>query len=155
MKKIPLTQGKFAFVDDEDFERVNQYRWHIITDGNKKLYAASNIKGERVLMHRFLINIPKGFETDHKNGNSLDNRKENLRKATHGQNIHNSKLRKDNTSGFKGVRKQGNKYIARIQINNKQIHLGYFDTALQAAQAYKSASLKYFGKFYNEPFSSD
>ena len=100
MKYIPLTQGKLAIVDDEDFEWLSQWKWHF----NRKKYAARTINHSgKLYMHQVILNTPKGMLSDHRNGNGLDNRRKNLRACNVQQNKANSRLPKNNTSGFKGV----------------------------------------------------
>jgi len=146
--KIPLTQGRFALIDDGDFEKVSRYKWYFDKIG----YAGANlpmIKGKRgtIRMHRLLMDFPKRSEIDHVNGNGLDNRKSNLRLCTHAQNIHNSKKRKDNTSGYFGVKRNGNNWCATIWLNMKGISLGTYKTKREAALAYNKGALKYHGEF--------
>ena len=154
MKKIALTQGKFAIVDDEDFEWLNQWKWYLGSDG----YAARTIVFKRIdgkqpkkniYMHRLLIKISKGFETDHINRNKLDNRKVNLRRVNRSQNSINISLRSNNVSGFKGVHwnKQRNKWRVKLNVNKKEIYLGLYVTQEEAALAYNQAAQKYFGEF--------
>lgn len=101
-------------------------------------------------IHRLLLGAtdPK-IQVDHINGNKLDNRKKNLRLATNQQNQYNVGLRKDNTSGYKGVSwyKKGKKWHAAIRNGNKSIHLGYFKTAVEAARAYDKAAVEFFGEY--------
>jgi len=152
-KQIPLTQGKFALVDDEDFEFLSQWKWLY-----HKGYAVRNRfigifkkykKVEHICMHRVIVNTPVGKETDHVNGDKLDNRKENLRICTREQNSRNRKLDIDSTSGFKGVFWMGErqKWRSGIRVNSKFLYLGYFKTALEAAKAYNIAARRYFGRF--------
>lgn len=152
--KIKLTQDKYAIVDDEDFEYLNQWKWyyrrnHKKDDGYAIRGKWNNNKQnmDNIRMHRVILGAPKNKKIDHVNGNSLDNRKSNLRYATNTQNIQNSKIRKDNSTGFKGVHKKGKKYQARITINKKLILLGYFYDKVAAGNAYKLAANKYFGEF--------
>lgn len=100
-------------------------------------------------MHRLLTNAPKGSQVDHINGDKLDNRKINLRVCTHSQNQINRGKQKNNTSGFKGVypQKQSKKYRAKISVNGKEYHLGYFDCPIEAAKAYNAATLNYHEEF--------
>lgn len=150
--KITLSQGKFSLIDEEDFERVNQYKWHLFKSSNKE-YAATNMKingkVKVIKLHRFLLNAPKGIEVDHKNGDGLDNRKINIRLCTDAENSHNRKISK-NKSGYKGVFIRPNgKCFAYISVNNKRIHLGEFTNPKDAARTYNKAALKYHGEFAN------
>ncbi|MEK6878312.1 MAG: HNH endonuclease [Nanoarchaeota archaeon] len=155
MKLIKLTQDKFAKVDDRDFGKVNQYKWYF----SNKQGAATQIhisgsnwrertqRKKTILMHRFILDAPKYVEVDHINGNRLDNRRKNIRLCAHADNMRNLKLRKDNTSGYKGVTKSYGKWTAHIQFNKKGINLGYFKDKKDAAKAYNEAAKKYFGEF--------
>jgi hypothetical protein len=143
MKEIKLTQGYIAIVDGEDYERFSQYKWHY-----NQGYA---VRKPGILMHREINKTKQGCHTDHINGNMLDNRKANLRTCTASQNAMNSKLSKNNKSGFKGVywRKDTEKWRAKIVINRKTIHLGHYDSRIVAARAYNEAALKYHGNMQN------
>lgn len=152
MKEIPLTQGKVVLVDDDDYEKLNQFNWFAHWSGwgwralrNKWV----NGKGETIFMHREILNAPKGTQVDHINGNSLDNRKENLRFCTNQQNSFNRQAQKNNKLGIKGVswKKSHKKFMARIKVGEKVIHLGHFDSAIKAALVYQEAEKKYFGEF--------
>ena len=163
INKIPLTQGKFAFVDDEDFEWLSQWKWHYSTR-----YAARSVhlgvfngvqKRKRVFMHKAILEKYLGTkelqETDHINCDSLDNRKCNLRLATRKQNGSNRRIPKSNTSGYKGVSwdktttNRDKKWLARIKVNNRLINLGRYLTKEEAAQVYNQAASQYFGEFSN------
>jgi hypothetical protein len=153
-KIIVLTMGLSAIVDDEDYECLTQHKWSVC-GGKGKFYARrhSHFEGKKsihIAMHTQLMKTPKGMEVDHINGNSLDNRKDNLRVCTRAENIRNSrKKRKKASSIYRGVswRKVNKKWVARIQYNKKYIHLGYFDTEEDAANCYNEAARKYFGEF--------
>lgn len=142
---IPLTRGKVAIVDDDDFERINAYKWFYHSQG----YAACMFGRKMVLMHRVIMNTPQGMETDHANRDRLDNRRENLRICTQSQNQSNRAIGTNNTSGYKGVswRPEKSKWLAHITVNGQRKHLGYFDTPEQAADAYDEASRKYHMEF--------
>jgi hypothetical protein len=150
---IPLTQGQNAIVDAEDFEQLSKWDWHArFEPRGKKFYAQR--KGPPpdypiILMHREILGCSPEEEPDHKNGNSLDNRKQNLRKGTHAQNLLNKRKGVDNRSGFKGVywKKQLGKWASQITFNGKQHHLGYFLSSEDAARAYDSAAREYHGEF--------
>ncbi len=154
MKRIPLSQGAFALVDDEDYGSLIKYRWFLHKDKRIK-YAFRNARDTqsgkriRVLMHRQILGTRQGFETDHINHNGIDNRRQNIRECNSSQNQHNAKLRTDNTSGYKGVSRvsASKTWQARIRHMGKSIYLGAFPTAIKAAEAYDEAALKYFGEF--------
>lgn len=142
--KIKLTQGKFAIVDDRDYEWLNQWEWYYSSKG----YAVRGYP-KRVLMHRVILNTPDGLETDHINLNRLDNRRSNLRSVTSSQNNINKLLREDNKSGFKGVywHKASKKWLAQISLNRKHYYLGIFVNPKEAAFVYDQAALKYHREF--------
>ncbi len=135
MRKIFLTQGMFAIVDDDDFGRLNSQRW-CADKRNTKYKTEFVARNGQTLMHRVIMKAKEGEEVDHINGNSLDNRKSNLRIVTRRQNAQN---RHDNrTSRFPGVswNKGKNKWECRIRINGHKKHVGYFKNEEKAAQAY-------------------
>ena len=142
MKLIPLASGWIAKVDDEDFDFLIKTKWHCNTG-----YACSS-NGLR--MHRVITQAPDGMHVDHIDGNKLNNQKSNLRICTNAQNRRNQKRRESNLSGFKGVRRNLspiNPWTAQIKLNNKQINLGVFKTAKEAALAYDVAAKIHHGEF--------
>jgi hypothetical protein len=159
-RRIPLTEGKFTIVDPADFYRLNNFYW--LTCGkNDNLYAARLIRTptgrlNTILMHKEILNAPPGLLVDHRNTDSLDNRKANLRLATHSQNSCNSRRDKSNTySRFRGVSfsKRKQKWFAAIRANGKKIWLGYFDDEFSAALAYDRAAREYHREFARTNFS--
>ena len=153
-KLIPLTQGKFAIVDEDDYEPLMLRKWQFISTG----YAVSNTqisykKGKQkikfIFMHREILQTPNGMQTDHINGNRLDNRKCNLRICTPMQNMHNRKRDTNSTSIYKGVSWNTNdkSWRAQIGINGEKIHLGCFKSEVMAAKAYNEAAIKYHKEF--------
>lgn len=145
MRRIKLSRGKYSIVDDEDFEKVSQFKWTFGTNG----YAFRNIKRDKsmIYLHRFLICPPEGMIVDHINQDKLDNRKINLRICTHSQNHANQGLQKNNTSGFRGVTKNGEKWEARVKHFGKTLHFGLFDSKIMAAKQYNKKAVELFGKF--------
>jgi len=154
MKYIELTQGYKTMVDDEDFEWLNQWKWHLKNTG-KNLYAARGIwdndRGNNrfIRMHRLIMGASGSIQVDHINRNTLDNRRCNLRLCDNAQNHWNSGVKRNNTSGFKGVDwlKKNKKWRARLHFHGKEVHIGCFKNKLDAALAYNEAALKYFGEF--------
>jgi hypothetical protein len=154
-KEIQLTQGKVALVDDEDYEYLMQWKWFANKKGST-FYAVrslhSNNVRKTIFMHRLITNnINTKMQTDHLNGNGLDNRKINLRICTTSQNSMNRGLQINNTTGFKGVNydKFSNKFRAQIRVNNIYKNLGYYIDPKDAARAYNEAAIKYHGEFAN------
>jgi len=151
MKKIQLTQGKVALVDDEDYELVSLFNWQY-HNNNKVERAVSSFRlNDKVFvlyMHRLIMNTPKGMVVDHKYHNGLDNRKKYLRNCTNQQNLMNA-LSKGGTSQYKGVAWviKKKKWMASIMINGKNKHIGYFHEEKAAAQAYDIMARKLFGEF--------
>ena len=143
MKRIKLKYGEIVLVDDQDFEELNRYKWCLNSGG----YATRMNDGHTsILMHRFIKETPKGLETDHINGNKLDNRRENLRNVTHSQNQMHSRIPKNNTSGVKGVSwdKKNKKWMVQIKINQRNIHLGRYSNIQGAWLARRLGERLYF-----------
>ena len=152
MKKIPLTRGQYAIVDDIDYGKLMKYKWQCAKSAGYCYASRAKWNGKycsSVQMHRQILNAPKNKYVDHINGNGLDNRRKNLRIATNSQNLMNSKIFNTNTSGYRGVGwdKKEKKWKARITQNQKHKFLGYYLTKEDAAKAYNHAAKKLFGSF--------
>lgn len=144
MREIPLTQGRIALVDDEDFDLVNQFRWRWMPPVPKHAgvgYAGT--KSAPVIMMHHLV---AGQSVDHRDRNGLNNQRANLRRCTGSQNAANRQFPLTD-SGYRGVRQHGAGWRARIRVNYKGIHLGSFATPEEAAIVYNQAATHYFGEF--------
>jgi len=157
MKEIQLTQGLVALVDDEDFERVNAFKWHAFSRNHWVTYAARNLprdgsKRQRIFMHTFITGV-RG--ADHRDNNGLNNQKSNLRPATGTQNNANARKRKGASSRFRGVswKSSESKWWAQIQKHGKAESLGLFADEVDAATAYNLRVHELFGEFakFNTP----
>lgn len=153
MKEIPLTQGKVALVDDEDFELVSQFKWAAHKNRNRfyavRGFCESRTKSRKTIsMHRFILNPKNGLFVDHINQNGLDNRRCNIRIATACQNMSNR--RQINTLGYKGirlVRSSSKPFAASICADKKWIYIGVYPTAEEAARAYDQKAIELHGEF--------
>jgi len=155
-KNIPLTQGKTAIVDDADYENLSGVSWHVSGSKNA-LYASTTQwfpgKCIRLRMHNLLLPPTPGFVVDHKNGNSLDNRRCNLRACTQMQNVWNQHATPRGVSRFMGVYKDGGRWRARITCAKRRISIGQFRREVDAAVAYDEACRVLRGEFARPNFS--
>jgi hypothetical protein len=142
--------GKTVLFDDEDYEKISCYSWHLSNHGIY-LYAQGCKFGNwriQPLMHRLIMEAKPGTFIDHKNHNGLDNRRCNLRECSNSQNIANQMIRKyPKTSVYKGVYKFQDKWKAQISVDNIRFRLGCFDSEKDAAMAYNNAAIQKFGDF--------
>lgn len=160
MKYINLN-GKYsgenrAIIDDEDYEKVSKHSWQVLkrpTKYKNKKYVRSTFyfknNQKTMLLHRFVLNAPNDLQVDHINGDTLDNRKENLRLCTHNQNQMNQKIQIRNKYGYKGIKTHGDKWVARIGKDGKGIYIGIYGTKEEAAIAYNKKSIELFGEYAN------
>jgi len=154
MKRIKLTQGKYAMVDDCDFEELSKHKWYAEKSGNT-FYAARGVtvdvnQQKIIKMHRVILGLSSpDVLCDHIDGNGLNNTRANIRSCTRNQNQMNKRLSAKNTTGFKGVclNKKTGKFYAQIKVGRKNKYLGYFDCPLKAAKAYNCAAKKLHGEF--------
>jgi len=150
-----LTQGKSAVVDDADFEWLSQWKWQA-QKVRRTWYAVRTFwkdgKCQTVLMHKEILHS-RG-QVDHRDRDGLNNRRGNLRGATHSQQQANSRKREGCTSPFKGVTWDAarGKWRAQIKVFGKGRIIGRFATEEEAAMAYDSAALEQFGEFANPNF---
>lgn len=147
-----VSTGEVFFFDAEDFDKLSDRIWYRCNRSTNTQTYVGDRKG--MCIHRIIIDAPEGYEIDHINLNPLDNRKCNLRVCTHQQNQCNQTLQRNNTSGVTGVSYYAprGKYRARIKYFQKELHLGYFDTFLEAIQARNVGTKILFGDFgrYND-----
>ncbi len=149
MKEIELTQGKVALIDDGDFEWLSRWKWRYHNKGYATRSSYINrYKTIEVLMHREIMNTPKGMETDHKDFNKLNNQRSNLRVCDRYQNMRNRKPNRGN-SYYKGVSfsKRDNIWRAVIFYDGKQVFVGHFKNEEEAARAYDRKAKELFGEF--------
>jgi hypothetical protein len=153
MKRMPLTKGKEALVDNEDYAYLMQWKWHAAKGGK---YAARDTRlfdrgrGKVIYMHDVVANRKGLFgKVDHGNRNTLDNQRGNLRRATGSQNGANRGPQVNNTPGYKGVTwdRARQRWLASIKVHGWRINLGRFDDKIEADLAYNEAALKHFGEF--------
>jgi hypothetical protein len=143
IRYIPLTRGLHAIVDAEDYEWLSRYKWHATPSPRGGSFYARRYRGQgAILMHRLIMNPPKGMVVDHINGNGLDNRRCNLRICTQKENTYNSRERVNGTSRFIGVSPRGNKWQAKVG----RRYLGIFDDEVQAAKARDREAIRQYGE---------
>jgi hypothetical protein len=149
--RIPLgrKRDKFTIVDADMADYLNQWDWSISKDGYAIRMATVNEKRVTIYMHREINKTPAGMETDHINGDRLYNLRSNLRTCSPRENRCNRQKMNGTSSRYKGVswNKGVQKWIAKIKVNQKGIHLGVFDSEIEAAKAYNKVAKQVFGEF--------
>jgi hypothetical protein len=153
MKAIPLTQGLATFVDDDDYEKVKSFKWHLTENGRVR-YARRQWRENgvcfKIYLHRLLLDAPKGMEVDHIDGDGLNNRRCNLRLCTHAQQAQAFQgKRLEKTSKYRGVSwvTRDKRWTVHLQHNQQQIYLGYFTNEVLAAHVHDVAAVELFGEF--------
>jgi hypothetical protein len=141
--RIVLNDGSVAYVNPSDFHLVSNYVWH-----NHKGYARTRSPGSQMFfMHTLIIGVEDGKVTDHKDGDKLNNRRENLRFATIQGNVTNSRIKPNKSSGYRGVSKCHRRFKAIICSHGNTVYLGRFATAEEAARAYDAKARELHGDF--------
>jgi hypothetical protein len=162
-RRIDLGEGEWTIVEAGDYYRLSKFKWYVNGTG-KKLYAVRSVKTgplrtRMTSLHREIMNPPDGLVVDHRNRNSLDNRRANLRLATYAENNVNKQKRRNSVSRYIGVclEKRTGRWEARIWQQGKGIRLGRFNNEIEAAKAYDEAAKRYRGEFacLNFPESAD
>lgn len=150
---IPLTRGKFAIVDADNYHELAKFKW-FTESAHNTFYAARKQNGKSIKMHRQITNAPDHLVVDHIDHNGLNNRKSNLRLCTFAENAKNINSFAPNTSAYKGVHWHKNlkKWAAQITSDKRSHHLGYFESQLTAAKAYDNAAKKLHGEFATTNF---
>jgi hypothetical protein len=138
----------FTCVDDQDYEWVMQWRWRLSSRGYTIRSDQTEGREVVVALHRALLLPPPGMVVDHIDHDKLNNTRANLRIITQQQNLMNRRLFRNNTSGFKGVTYQHDKWHARIEKDGQLIHLGFYDDPVVAAGVYDCAAVLLFGRDY-------
>lgn len=143
---VPLTRGFEAIIDAVDISLVDGWNWSALPNDAGGWYAYSGAR-RKVPLHGIVLPVPAGFLVDHRDGDGLNCRRANLRKATAQQNAQNRRKTRVSASIFKGITLDGNNWRARIKVNGRRISLGTFASEKEAARAYDAAALQHFGEF--------
>lgn len=145
------TSGGIVLIDPEDVERVSRFYWAVMVRGDvsSAIWDKDTKKASHLKLHRFIMSAPVGMVVDHINHDPLDNRKSNLRICTTSQNGKNLRIKKNNTSGYPGVRWQEDrkKWRAEIKLDYKNLFLGRYDTKAEAIQARRNAEVELYGDY--------
>ena len=151
MKEVPLNHGKKSIIDDEDYPRISKHRWcyHRDKAAKRGVYEKATRKTKTVYLHREVMNAVDGTIVDHIDGDVLNNQKSNLRCCTPSENGANRNHKSIARSGYFGVywHKGKKRWRANITKNYREIHIGYFDTAIEAAVARDYKAIELFGEF--------
>ena len=160
-KRIPLTQNKYAIVDNEDYESVSRFRWYAVNCSGLFYaktgthYATTHMGSRRkrwqghMYLHRFLLHPPKGFVVDHINSNALDCRRSNMRVCTQAQNIYNTRKLHPGLSQYKGIKWHNRDHVweAYVHAEGRRFYLGRSPHEEIAAQMYDKGACEIHGEY--------
>jgi hypothetical protein len=149
-RMIPLTKGRTTIVDDDDYDWLFRWNWVFSSSGYALRTVTENGRRRFFQMHRVIMDAQPGQLVDHIDGNRLNNSRDNLRIVTRSQNNWNRKPNRGHR--YKGVYPHARGWHARIRVNNRRLHLGYFDEACAAARVYDAAAHHFFGHFARPNF---
>ena len=154
--QIAFPSGHVVTIDHEDIDLFAAYRWHVDSVGRKRGKPYLRRSPDKAYWHRVVLGAQRGEQIDHVNGDSLDNRRSNLRFCSQSENNQNWTGSRRNTSGYKGVSwdRWTGRWVVRIQVDGKQLNLGRFDDREQAARAYDAAAREHWGDFARTNFDA-
>ena len=150
--RVVSIKGRDVIISPQDYNIVVSKKWQWAGSRRAYLYHHYREAGKRkcIMLHRLILNAPKGVCVDHKDGNTFNNTRENLRLCSQSQNLQNRRARQN--THLKGItfRRDRNRWRARIKYNGKELYLGYYRTQEEAHAAYLEAARKYYGEFAHE-----
>ena len=149
MINIPLTHGRFALIDDEDYKKASKWRWRVIQNRYVEGRRLTNQK-ENIRLHRLILDAPKDMDVDHIDYDGFNNQKSNLRLCTTAQNIQRQRPQtRSKTSRHRGVfwDKSRNRWTAKVRKCGKDILIGRFKTEIEAVKIWNEKAKELFGEY--------